>query len=396
MNKNVIINTFLGFERRAILAVFISVICLSCAAQDGPAMDDSIKAFCIDLNWRPKADSRSTHGNAFAEPGAWANLDPDQHVKWLKDLGCNTIQSFAVSCNGYAWYKEGVVPEQPGLTYDFLTDLVKSGHSNGMRVFGYFCVGSNEKWGLDHPELSYGTPHQPHIPYTLEYLDYLGASIRDAIQKTDMDGFMVDWVWNPTAAVCGPAREQKWLECEQQMYVELMDKPFPGKDSVTSRELLEYKRRAIDRCWKTIYEAAKTTKPDCIIWLSCSQLENPEITNSAMLKQVDWLQNEAGDKESIAFVRSQIGEHTRLLTTLSTTFLARKNLKAEDIVAYALKDDIGIYCYTGFSSYDQFFKPIDHYLSRPLSEFKTGKENNIALLARIFRGLSPDYVKTNR
>jgi hypothetical protein len=30
-------------------------------------------------------------------------------------MGVNTIQTFIVSCNGYAWYKNGVVPEQPGL-----------------------------------------------------------------------------------------------------------------------------------------------------------------------------------------------------------------------------------------------------------------------------------------
>lgn len=26
-----------------------------------------------------------------------------------------------------------------------------------MKVFGYFCVGANTKWGLDHPDQSYGS-----------------------------------------------------------------------------------------------------------------------------------------------------------------------------------------------------------------------------------------------
>ena len=34
-------------------------------------------------------------------------------------LGCNIIQSFAVSCDGYGWYNNGIVPEQHGLKYDF-------------------------------------------------------------------------------------------------------------------------------------------------------------------------------------------------------------------------------------------------------------------------------------
>ncbi|WP_111709397.1 alpha-amylase family protein [Lutibacter citreus] len=355
--------------------------------------NNSIKAFCIDYNWRTKSDTLETNGNKFAAPGAWADFDPKEQVDWLKNLGCNVIQSFAVSSNGYAWYKDGVVPEQPGLKTDFLTDLVKLGRENDMKVFGYFCVGSNEKWGLEHPDLSYGTPHQPHIPFTTEYLNYLTTTIKDAIEKTDMDGFMIDWLWNPTAAVCGPEREQKWLKCEQQMYVELMKKPFPGKDNVTSQELLEYKRRAIDRCWKAIYTTTKTTKPNCVIWLSCSQIENPEITNSDLLRQVDWLQNEAGDKESVDFARKQIGEHTRLLATLSTTFLKRMNLRAEDVVKYALEDNIGIYCYTSLKTYDQFFEPVESYLTRPLTDFDTGVEKNIALLARVFHGYSPEFVK---
>jgi hypothetical protein len=35
-------------------------------------------------------------------------------MQWLS-------QSFAVSCNGYAWYKNGIVPEQPGLKHNFLS-----------------------------------------------------------------------------------------------------------------------------------------------------------------------------------------------------------------------------------------------------------------------------------
>jgi hypothetical protein len=66
------------------------------------------------------------------------------------------MQTFCVSCNGYAWYKTGVVPAQPGLKHDFLTECVRLGHQEGLRVVGYFCVGANTRWGQTHPELSYG------------------------------------------------------------------------------------------------------------------------------------------------------------------------------------------------------------------------------------------------
>jgi hypothetical protein len=82
---------------------------------DAPAAiaDGPIKAFCIDFNWAP---DWAPEGNGFAKPGLWADADQLQHVAWYEQLGCNVIQTFAVSGNGYAWYKGGVVPEQPGLT----------------------------------------------------------------------------------------------------------------------------------------------------------------------------------------------------------------------------------------------------------------------------------------
>src|SRR5512137_1034164 len=140
----------------------------------GPALaagppPDAIKAYCIDFNWGEGGP------NGFARPGLWADADTAQHVAWYKALGANVMQTFCVSCNGYAWYKDGVVPAQPGLKHDFLTDCVRLGHKDGLRVMGYFCIGSNTKWGKEHPDLSYGIPSSPHIPYTDEYLAYLSA-----------------------------------------------------------------------------------------------------------------------------------------------------------------------------------------------------------------------------
>jgi hypothetical protein len=54
--------------------------------------DDLIKAYCIDFNWGP--------GGA----------------------------------HGFA---------KPGLAHDFLSEMVKLGRENGMKVFGYFCAGAN-------------------------------------------------------------------------------------------------------------------------------------------------------------------------------------------------------------------------------------------------------------
>ncbi len=92
-----------------------------------------------------------------------------------------------------------MVPEQPGLKHDFLREMVRLGHHENFLVLGYFCAGSNTKWGLDRPDLSYGTPTAPHIPYTDEYLAYLEAAVADAVGAIGIDGFMVDWVRMPLA-----------------------------------------------------------------------------------------------------------------------------------------------------------------------------------------------------
>ena len=139
------------------------------------AVPSQIKAFCIDFNW---------WNGKFAPPGHWAEAWPEEHVTWYHDLSANVIQTFAVSCNGYAWYKGGRVPAQPGLRHNFLPEAVELAHRRGMLATGYFCVGANSKWGADHPELSYGTPLTMHIPFTDLYLDYLTASIADAIANT--------------------------------------------------------------------------------------------------------------------------------------------------------------------------------------------------------------------
>ena len=92
----------------------------------------AIKAFCIDFNWGDGGVA------GFARPGLWADASPAEHVAWYSALGCNVIQTFAVSCNGYAWYKGGKVPPQPGLKYDFLPDVVATRPCEGDEGDGLF------------------------------------------------------------------------------------------------------------------------------------------------------------------------------------------------------------------------------------------------------------------
>ena len=184
---------------------------------------DRIQSFCIDFNWGPGGP------NGFPAPGTFAQANPTVHYQWYRNLGVSVIQTFCVSCNGYAWYQGSeVAPVQPGLEHDFLRQITDLAHKDGLKVMGYFCVGANTYWGQERPEQSYGIPSGIHIPFTTDYLDYLEASIKDALTKTGIDGFMIDWAFSPPLLM--EEKNVRWLPCEQKMYTELFDRPFPGKD----------------------------------------------------------------------------------------------------------------------------------------------------------------------
>jgi hypothetical protein len=275
------------------------------------------------------------------------------------------------------------------LKYDFLTDVVRLGHSKAMRVMGYYCVGANTLWGQKHPDLSYGTPSAPHIPLTTPYLDYLCGSMEDALRRTGMDGFMIDWVWNPSRRTPGTqknAREQ-WLACEKAMYAELMGRPFPGEDRLSPSDKLAYERRALDRCWARIHTAAKRANPHCVIWLSCNDLQHATVVGSRMFQEIDWLMNERPDPAGIVAVTKMAGPHTKLVQCLvgwGDRHDARKVLENPEF------RKLGIY---GFA------KPGDNSLPLPIVRYRSqtpkafrGNDRNIAVLLRYFHGLPLDYI----
>lgn len=361
------------------LLAILCIILIGCNNTAKNTEEEAIRAFNIDYNWGPGG----AHG--FAAPGLWADANPGILMKWYEDLGCNVVHSFGVSCNGYAWYKNGIVPEQPGLKYDFLTEMVKIGRKKQMKVFGYFCVGANNKWEEDHPDLCYQMNGQ-QIPFTIQYIDYLCASIEDAIKKTDMDGIMLDWFYNPGGGK-DPLPPLRWLPCEQVMYRELMDQPFPGKENVTPEIELDFRRKAIDRAWKKIRDITKKTKHDCIIWLTAYEVNSKEYAGSALLKEVDWLMNEAGDISRTTAMKGLAGSETKLITCLANW---NKQDPAE-VVPAAIKEKVGLYGFTR-PVIGPMMPPVDHYLSNSLDSLK-GDERNIAVLARVYNNLPLDYVK---
>ena len=344
-----------------------------------PAIPRQIKAFCIDFNWV---------SGKFAPPGHWADASPAEHVAWYQGLGANVIQTFAVSCNGYAWYKGGAVPPQPGLKHDFLSEVVNLAHTRSMLAMGYFCIGANSKWGADHPDLSYGTPSNIHIPFTDQYLDYLVRSMSDAMEKTGMDGTMIDWVWNPADSL----RAKGWLPAEQKLFTQLTGKAFPASGQPEAEDKLDYERKAINHVWARIKEARDRANPKCILWLSANDLSKPCIKDSPLLREADWVMNESPDPKLSEIGKSMAGPETRMIQNLvgwaghdARRFLADPNHRGLNFYGFAEPGE------------NSLPLPINEYLRKPIDSFKgpdrrSTNNYNIAALARFYRGMPMDSV----
>jgi len=261
-----------------------------------------VKAFCIDFNWGP---------NGASPPGMYAQADPAEHVRWYRDLGANTIQTFCVSYNGYAWYPSGVVPVNPGLRAPyFLGEMVRLGHKAGMRVMGYFTLGANPYWEALHPDLAHtGEQDYIKIPFTLEYLDYFCRSVEDVLKKTGVDGFMIDWV--------RPTRHDRWLDCEKEMYRQMLGEAFPGSGSPPADMTREFDRRSIERAWRHITWVVRATRP-VILWTNHPIMkdEYPLWEGHPLLREVDWVLNEAPDLAHLEWLKNQVGPRTLIVQNL--------------------------------------------------------------------------------
>lgn len=321
-----------------LLSLYIGTTGLGCVSANAETPSQSvetssdlerIKAFCIDFNWGP---------DGFAKPGMYATASPLEHFNWYRHMGVNTIQTFCVSCPGYAWYNSGVAPVQPGMPGEFLTEIVKLGHEAGIRVMGYFCIGANTYWDETHPDLSHKFPNAISIPFTLQYLDYLERVIGETVKKTGIDGFMIDWVYN--ASHLYPDRKYTWLECEKQMYRELFNEAFPGDEAMDPTRTNEFNKRATERCWDRIRGAAKSVKPDCVIWLTCYDLQHPMLKGSRMLREVDWIMNEHPDTEKLANLRAAIGPQTRIIQCVCGW---GDQHNAEKVIQDPAFNDVGLY-----------------------------------------------------
>jgi len=242
----------------------------------------------------------------------FTSADPARHVQWYLDLGCNTIQTFCVSFNGYAWYSDSAVaPVNPGLERrNFLAEVCRLAHRRNLAVMGYFTFGNNPVWEARFPELGKqeGVDYI-RIPASTEWLDYFCRQVVDALKKTEVDGFMVDWV--------RPVQHKVWVPVEKRMWKELMEEDFPVLSVPLEEEVLEFDRRAMARAWRHIRQAVQSVRP-ALIWTNHPFIpaERPLWEGHVLLKEVDWVLNEDPDLGWLEWLSRQVGPHTTIVQNL--------------------------------------------------------------------------------
>lgn len=263
-----------------------------------------VKAFCIDFNWEPNV--------GYATPGVFTQANPEAHVRWYKELGANTIQTFCVSLNGYAWYSNSAVaPVNPGLEKkDFLAQMCERGHNAGMKVMGYFTFGNNSVWEAKNPELrkNEGVDYI-RIPATLAWLDYFCRQIEDSLKKTNIDGFMIDWI--------RPVQHKLWIQAEKRMWRELMGEAFPQAESPSPEAILQFDKLAMARAWQHIKTVTDATRK-VTIWTNHPFVssEKPLWEGHRLLKEVDWILNESPEIAWLDWLQKQVGKGALVVQNL--------------------------------------------------------------------------------
>ncbi len=240
-----------------------------------------------------------------ASPGLYSQARVADHLRWHQEMGINTIYSFCISHNGYAWYSSRIAPVTPGLCSNFLDDLAKAAHAHDIEVHGYFNLASNPRYEREHPNEAVPVQEARNLrqclPLGNQYIDHVCRCVEEALRVTEIDGFLLDWFVQI---------EPTWAQIEREMYAELMGEVFPACAEVPDDLTLQFRRRAIERAWSRIRDAAKSVRDNIAILLNVPirPLVYPLFEGLNIMQECDWFLNESPELENAEWIESQVGE----------------------------------------------------------------------------------------
>lgn len=172
---------------------------------------------------------------------------------------------FPARCNlGVAYYDTKLGVRHPALTYDLLSCLVDACHRRGIKISAYMNVGLSHEEGLRHRDWLVmdgdGRTYQQdklnsffrQMCYNTEYGDHVVAMAQEILEVTGVDGLFLD---------CLQTRPCFGKECLDSMKA-------AGVDWNDAAALQKYNQGKITGIARRISEAARSVKPDCILYFN--------------------------------------------------------------------------------------------------------------------------------
>ena len=286
-------------------------------------MGEGIRAACVDFNgdcWTGLP--RQAYAGARIPTRTWPGSETWLSTRFNRHYG-------------HAWCKGAAAPRTPGQAGDLIGDLTRQGHDEGMRMMGYFIIDVKGSWAAQHPDPRHARRwNRWHILLSAADLDYLTASVTDALAAVPVNRFILDMWWNV---------DPVGLPCEWKVYQALMghaDPPPPDQPAFPSDVVAAFNRAAADRVWQRIAEVARSANPDCLIWLSVNNVMNVRLDGTTLPGDVNWLMNESFSPDAELAQTRRVSALSAQVWQCVCGMEGRETHNPEGLLA-ALPEDVG-------------------------------------------------------
>ncbi len=195
-------------------------------------------------------------------PDVGATFDADAVTKHLKLCGVDYIV-FPARCNlGMAYYDTKVGIRHPSLSFDLFGRLAKACANRGIALTAYMNVGLSHEEALRHRDwcavAEEGYVYRPNrldhffrqMCYNTAYADHIEEMVREITLEYPIAGLFFDCMYTHPCVGVECIEEMKQLEM----------------DWTNEKQLHEYNYMKMVRMARRLADAAKTIKPDLLIY----------------------------------------------------------------------------------------------------------------------------------
>ncbi len=201
--------------------------------------------------------------------GMFANFDPVEYVRTLREAHVNSVTIFAHCHHGNCYYDTAVGHKHSQLQTDYLREVTEEAHRHGIAVMAYFSCCWNARGGQEHPEWTQrdaeGNP-RPHPRYwwwmclNSPYRDFLTAMVREVAEGYPVDGLWFDITYvHPQGCYC----EHCQRLYRDQYGADMPVKPAPG--TLQARRLYDFRVATETGFRSELVRLIKSINPELLV-----------------------------------------------------------------------------------------------------------------------------------